>query len=58
MIRCKGCLNETVEYIHHCQHDPDVIHIRIECILCGVLNLRTLEPLKLEREKTKPLNVT
>jgi len=34
MIRCGSCKNEVEEYIWHDPHDSDLIHIRIECILC------------------------
>ena len=46
MLRCRDCQNEVEEYIHHCRHDSDLVHVRLECVLCGGLDPVTLLPLR------------
>jgi len=38
MIRCKRCLSEVEEYVWHDPQNSDLIHVRIECILCDELH--------------------
>jgi len=46
MIGCKGCQNEVEEYIPHCRNDSDLVHVRLEFLLCGILDPVTLRLLR------------
>jgi len=46
MIRCKSYQSEAEEYIRHCRNDSDLVHVRLEFVLCGILDPVTLRLLR------------